>query len=84
MTKATETVLADALRLDLKARAQLAAELLASLDGPEDPDSASAWAVKIRRRVDALESGSETLESWDEASKGVPGTVTPECCAECA
>ena len=34
MTKAAEAVLADALRLDLDARAEIAAELLASLDGP--------------------------------------------------
>ena len=37
MTKGAEAVLADALRLDLDARAQVAAELLASLDGPADP-----------------------------------------------
>ena len=47
MTKATESVLADALRLDAKARAELAAELLASLDGPADPDAAPAWEKEI-------------------------------------
>lgn len=46
MTKATETLLASALRLDLKERAALASELLASLDGPADPDAASAWSVE--------------------------------------
>src|SRR6202043_2865686 len=55
MTKATESVLADALRLDLKARAELAVELLASLDGPADPDAATAWDKEIQRRVNALE-----------------------------
>ncbi len=66
MTKATETVLADALRLDMKARAELAAELLASLDGPADPDAETAWAAEIERRVAALEAGTEELESWHE------------------
>ena len=39
MTKPMTSVLADALRLDDDARAELAAELLASLDGPTDPDA---------------------------------------------
>lgn len=68
MTKAAETVLADALRLDLKGRAELASEILASLDGPADPDAASAWADEIRRRVAALDSGSAELESWDDSA----------------
>jgi hypothetical protein len=67
MTKATETVLADALRLETKARAELAAELLASLDGPTDLDAATAWDAEIKRRVDALDAGAIELESWDNA-----------------
>jgi hypothetical protein len=55
MTKATQAVLADALRLEPKARAELAAELLASLDGPTDPDVEAAWATEIEKRVAALE-----------------------------
>ena len=47
MTKPAETVLADALRLGLDARAEVAAELLASLDGPADPDAEAAWAIEI-------------------------------------
>lgn len=42
MTKGTQAVLADALRLDSAARAELAAELPASLDGPADPDAKAA------------------------------------------
>ena len=47
MTKAAEAVLAEALRLDVKARAEVAAELLASLDGPADANAEEAWAVEI-------------------------------------
>ena len=65
MSKSPEAVLADALRLDVKGRAELAAELLASLEGPADPDAEAAWAKEIERRVQALEAGTETLESWD-------------------
>jgi putative addiction module component (TIGR02574 family) len=71
MTKATESVLADALQLDVKARAELAAELLASLDGPADPDAATAWNAEIQRRVKALESGTEKLESWEDAKRRI-------------
>ncbi|MDE0445260.1 MAG: addiction module protein [Spirochaetaceae bacterium] len=69
MTKAIETVLADALRLDLQGRSKLVWELLASLDGPEDPDAAFAWAAEIKRRVADLESGSAELESWDDTRR---------------
>jgi hypothetical protein len=34
------------------ARAELAAELLAGLDGPADPDAESAWAAVIARRIE--------------------------------
>lgn len=71
MTKTTETVLAEALRLDLPDRTQLVWELLASLDGPEDPDAASGWATEIRRRVEDLESGSADLESWDDTKRTI-------------
>ena len=67
MTKATESVLADALRLNAKARAELAAQLIASLDGPVDPDAATAWDREIERRVNAIEAGTEKLESWESA-----------------
>ena len=71
MTKTTETVLAEALRLDLQGRSQLVWALLASLDGPADPDAASAWATEVKRRVAALESGSNELESWDDTKRRI-------------
>ena len=71
MSNATETVLAEALRLDLKGRVRLVGELLASLDGPADPDVASAWAAEIKRRVADLESGSAELESWDDTKRRI-------------
>ena len=71
MTKAAEAVLAEALRLDVKARAEVAAEILASLDGPADPDAESAWADEIRRRVTDIESAAAQLEPWDEVKRRV-------------
>ncbi len=66
MTKAAEAVLADALKLDVEARAELAAELLASLDGPADPDAEGAREVEISRRVAAIEAGTVKLEPWED------------------
>ena len=71
MTKAAEAVLADALRLDLDARAEVAAELLASLDGPSDPGAEAAWAVEIERRVAAIEAGTVKLKPWDDVKRQI-------------
>ena len=65
MTKPTRAVLADALRLEAPERAELAAELLASLSGPADPNAEAAWDAEIERRVAAIEAGTTSLESWD-------------------
>ena len=71
MTKAAKDVLADALRLDLADRAELAGELIASLDGPSDPDAAEAWDAEIRRRAASLEDGTATVESWDDVKRRI-------------
>lgn len=71
MTDATKTVLAEALRLDDDSRAELAAELLASLDGPADPDAEAAWAVEIERRVAAIEAGTVKLEPWEDVKRRI-------------
>ena len=71
MTKAADAVLADALRLDVEARAALATELLASLDGPPDPDAEAAWAIEIDRRVAAIEAGTVKLESWTDVKRRI-------------
>jgi putative addiction module component (TIGR02574 family) len=71
MTKPMTSVLADALRLDDGARAELAAELLASLDGPADADAGQAWDDEIERRITAIEAGQLALEPWDEVRRRV-------------
>jgi putative addiction module component (TIGR02574 family) len=71
MTKPAQAVLAEALRLDVDARAEVAAELLASLDGPADPDADAAWAVEIERRVAAIEAGTAKLERWEDVKRRI-------------
>ena len=71
MTKAAEEVLAQALLLDVRARAEIVTELLASLDGPPDPDAEAAWEAEIQRRVAAIEAGTVTLEPWDDVKRRI-------------
>ena len=71
MTKVFESILAEDLKLNPQTRAELVAELLVSLDGPGDADAAIAWDEEIHRRVDALEAGTEKLESWESAKRGI-------------
>ena len=75
MTQSVAAVLADALRLDEDARAELAVELLASLDGPADTDAASQWAAEIQRRVASIEDGTAVLEPWDEVRRRIERDV---------
>jgi putative addiction module component (TIGR02574 family) len=71
MSKTVEAVLADALRLEPDSRADVAAELLASLDGPTDPDAEKAWDAEIARRIAAIESGTIRLEPWTEVKRRI-------------
>lgn len=60
-TKALENVREDAMSLALEDRAELARELLASLDGPADPDAQQAWDIELCRRINRLRTGEATL-----------------------
>jgi putative addiction module component (TIGR02574 family) len=71
MSKAAQSVFADALRLEPDTRAELAAELLASLDGPADPDAEAAWDVEIERRIAAIEAGTMRLEPWADVKRRI-------------
>ncbi len=71
MLKGAQAVLADALRLDSKARAELATELLASLDGPADANAEAAWNAEIDRRIEAIEAGTMRLEPWEQVKQRI-------------
>ena len=66
MTSAAKAVLADALRLGPNERAELAVEVLASLDGPADTNAESAWEQEVRRRIEAIDAGTIELEPWED------------------
>jgi hypothetical protein len=75
MTQVAAVVLADALRLDEHARAELAAELLASLDGPADPDAETQWAAEIEQRVASIKAGTAILEPWSDVRRRIERDV---------
>lgn len=60
-------LMAKALQLPTAARLELADQLLASVEGPEDEEWAAAWAAELKRRVDAYESGAVQAIPANEA-----------------
>jgi putative addiction module component (TIGR02574 family) len=66
MTKAAEEILHDALSLTIGERAELAVELIASLDGPDDESAETAWAAEIAGRVERVRQGQASGRPWAE------------------
>jgi len=74
MTKDATRILEDALRLRPEDRAQVAEELLASLDEAEQ-DVELAWATEIARRAVEARSSSAGEEDWRTALADVQREV---------
>lgn len=66
MTKTAETLLEQALQLPSTERAEMAAELLSSLD-EVDQDVRTAWAAEIMRRAADAETNPEDEDDWRDA-----------------
>jgi putative addiction module component (TIGR02574 family) len=68
MTRKARELLDEALTLVPGERADVAAELLASLDEPPNgdrPETAEAWAAEIERRARRVLSGQSSGEPWE-------------------
>jgi putative addiction module component (TIGR02574 family) len=65
VTRSAADVLADALSLDQEQRAEIAAQLIASLDGPAEDDVNAAWAAEVARRMAEIDAGKTRTEPWD-------------------
>jgi putative addiction module component (TIGR02574 family) len=76
MSKAAEKLLEDALKLELPERAELAAELLASLDGEPDADVEAAWAAEVERRAARARSGADPGRPWAEVRDRIRNGLT--------
>jgi putative addiction module component (TIGR02574 family) len=55
-----EQLRSQALELPETERAELAHDLVASLDGPPDVDASAEWEKELLRRLDQVEEGSAT------------------------
>ena len=69
MTDVGRAVLAEALDLPASERADIAAELLASLRPPDEitnDELEQVWADEIRRRVERVRSGVSRTVPWEE------------------
>ncbi len=69
-----EALLQEALKLPRRERADVAAELLASLDDEltDDPQELEkAWAAEIERRARRVLAGESTGAPWDEVKRRV-------------
>lgn len=66
-----EQVRLDALRLSESDRAELAQSLIASLDGPADPNVEAAWDAEILRRVGEIADGTAKLIDRDELRRRI-------------
>jgi putative addiction module component (TIGR02574 family) len=66
VTEQTRALLSTALQLSVDERAELAAELLASLDGEPDADVEAAWAAEIERRARRVMREGSRGRSWEQ------------------
>lgn len=59
-------VLQTALALTEEERTEIAAGLLASLDGPPDANAEQEWADEITRRAESVLRGEAKLVDWED------------------
>ena len=65
MTERGAKLLAQALHLTAEERAELAVELVASVDGQPDADAEAVWATEIERRARRALAGETIGADWD-------------------
>jgi putative addiction module component (TIGR02574 family) len=79
MTSRAQALLREALALPAEERADVAAELLASLDEapPDDPaEVEAAWAREIERRARRVMTGESPGEAWEDVRARVLKRLT--------
>jgi putative addiction module component (TIGR02574 family) len=69
MNSKAEDLLATALSLPESERAEIAAQLIASLDPTVDEKASKAWDEEIARRIEELDSGKVKCLPWPEVRR---------------
>jgi putative addiction module component (TIGR02574 family) len=64
MASTPDDILSSVLRLPAERRAQIARELLASLDEDTDPGAAEEWVREVEQRAAEVASGTAKTEPW--------------------
>lgn len=65
MSTKIDEILKPALKLRRSQRAKVAAELIASLDGPEEMGLKDAWAGELAQRIRDVRENRVKVEDWD-------------------
>lgn len=71
MAARTATLLEEALRLPVKARADLAGNLILSLDPGRDADAHQSWNREIDRRLAQFARQKASSVEWPEVKAGI-------------
>ena len=69
MQGSSESILDQALRLPVHERAEVAKQLIQSLDATTDMEVESAWQEEIQRRLSELDNGVAQTLSWEEVKR---------------
>jgi putative addiction module component (TIGR02574 family) len=69
MTQEVRELLQKALALPDNERAELAGNLISSLDATVDPDVDAAWQAEVMRRLHEVQSGEVGTISWEEVQQ---------------
>jgi putative addiction module component (TIGR02574 family) len=69
MTQEARELLEKALALPDNERAELAGNLISSLDATVDPEVDAAWQAEVMRRLHEVQSGKAGTISWEEVQQ---------------
>jgi putative addiction module component (TIGR02574 family) len=75
MTERSQKLLLEALDLSIKERAELAVELIASVDGGTDADVEAAWAAEIEARARRALAGESKGHDWRAVCEEIEGRL---------
>jgi len=69
------SVVAQALELTPEDRADVAKQIIASLDDPADEGSDAAWLVEVERRLAEFGRGGAVADSWETVRARIAGRL---------
>jgi len=69
MTEKSQVVLEEALKLTPHERAEVAEQLIASLDEGPDAEVEQAWQEEVQRRLQQIDRGEVKTVPWEEVQR---------------